>query len=83
MGHSSIVITANCYAHLQPAANLQFADALDSTPSLPTSAHRTHTTNESQIEGEGVKPEAIDKAGFLGGPGRIRTYNQQIMSLLL
>jgi hypothetical protein len=27
--------------------------------------------------------EVIDTAEIIGGPGRIRTYNQQIMSLLL
>ena len=27
--------------------------------------------------------EVLDMAGNTGGPGRIRTYNQQIMSLLL
>jgi integrase len=83
MGHSSIVITANCYAHLQPAANVGFADSLDAeTKPLPngTPAQQVEPEPGDEFSDNG---EVIDAEAFNGGPGRTRTYNQQIMSLLL
>jgi hypothetical protein len=83
MGHSSIRITADCYAHLQPVANIGYANKLDPQTSPHTSATQTQTTAAEKTEEVQDIPEVIDTRQFPGGPGRIRTYNQQIMSLLL
>jgi hypothetical protein len=42
-GHSSIRITADVYAHLQPAANIGFADMLDAAVTPRTSAIQPQT----------------------------------------
>jgi integrase len=43
MGHSSIRITADVYAHLQPAVNSGFVDMLDAAATPRTSATRVQT----------------------------------------
>jgi integrase len=83
MGHSSIRITADCYAHLQPAANVDYADKLDPQTTPHASATQTQTAEIAQTEGDLNATEKADLTEVFGGPGRIRTYNQQIMSLLL
>ena len=83
MGHSSIRITADCYAHLQPASNIGFADMLDEKSTPQTSATQAQTESVANEEEVLDNTEVIDMTQIPGGPGRIRTYNQQIMSLLL
>jgi integrase len=83
MGHSSIRITADVYAHLQPAANIGFADMLDTAATPRTSATQTQTEQTEKREEIPDDPEVVEALELPGGPGRIRTYNQQIMSLLL
>ena len=83
MGHSSIRITADCYAHLQPAANVGFVDMLDAaaTPQQSATPAQQKQFDEEAETTEDV--QVIEAMDISGGPGRIRTYNQQIMSLLL
>jgi integrase len=83
MGHSSIRITADCYAHLQPTANIDFVDMLDKAATPRTSATQTQTGRTGEREEVPDDAEVAETIELLGGPGRIRTYNQQIMSLLL
>ncbi len=85
MGHSSIKITVDCYGHLVPGADIAWVDNLDLETSPHTSAHQTHTSVPEDNDGnssDSFQPiENIPEV--FGGPGRTRTYNQQIMSLLL
>jgi hypothetical protein len=74
MGHSSIQVTVDIYGHLIPGANIAWADALDFTTSLQQSATQTQLTNN--VDGEEC-PELIE---MIGGPSRIRTCDQRIMS---
>jgi integrase len=83
MGHSSIRITADCYAHLQPAANIGFADMLDAAATPQTSATQAQPKSIGNADEVVDNGEVIESIEIPGGPGRIRTYNQQIMSLLL
>lgn len=82
MGHSSIQITVDTYGHLIPGANINWVDGLDrKTPQQ--NATPAQREKEEGDEADGSSSELIDYAENLGGPGRTRTYNQQIMSLLL
>ena len=83
MGRTSIRITADCYAHLQPAANIGFVDMLDAAATPRTSATQAQTKDIDEESELTDNVEVIDTVEIPGGPGRIRTYNQQIMSLLL
>jgi integrase len=83
MGHSSIQITVDTYGHLMPGANINWVDGLDrKTTSQPNA---TPAQPESfELDTPFFSPsQTLDDAAFNGGPGRTRTYNQQIMSLLL
>ena len=77
MGHSSIQVTVDIYGHLIPGADIRWMDRLDSATSPQLFA--THT-QPGAIEEEDDSMEVLEK---IGGPGRIRTYNQRIMSPLL
>ena len=83
MGHSSIQITVDVYGHLIPGANINWVDGLDRKTTSQQNA--TPAQLESSELDDPVLPSAqtLDDAAFNGGPGRTRTYNQQIMSLLL
>ena len=75
MGHSSIQVTVDTYAHLIPGADISCIDQLD-TPT-PKSAHTPHTLNCGTTH---ISPQVVD---LIGGPGGIRTPDQGIMSPLL
>ena len=74
MGHSSIQVTVDIYGHLIPGANIAWADALDSTTSPQQSATQTQLTNYADEE------ESQELVEMFGGPSRIRTCDQRIMS---
>jgi Phage integrase family len=83
MGHSSIQITVDTYGHLIPGANINWVDGLD-RKTTPQQNATPAQPEIDELEDADVWPsELIDYAENAGGPGRIRTYNQQIMSLLL
>jgi len=77
MGHSSIQVTVDIYGHLIPGANIAWADALDSTTSPQQSATQAQLANHVDDE---EPPELVE---MIGGPSRIRTCDQRIMSPLL
>jgi len=75
MGHASTTITAEIYIH-SLRKNAGFVNRLDTQPD----ATQTQPSPvEASIPSE-IASEVIDSNG---GPTRIRTWNQQIMSLLL
>jgi hypothetical protein len=79
MGHSSIQITVDTYGHLIPGANINWVDGLDrKTPQQ--NATPAQREKEEGDEADASSSELIDYAENLGGPGRTRTYNQQIPS---
>jgi integrase len=77
MGHSSIQVTVDVYGHLIPGADIAWADKLDAE----TSRHPSAT--QRQPGESGMDAEARELLENIGGPGRIRTYDQRIMSPLL
>ena len=83
MGHSSIQITVDTYGHLIPGANINWVDGLDrkTTPQQNATLTQLQTDERNAPDAESLEPIATVEED--GGPGRTRTYNQQIMSLLL
>jgi integrase len=78
MGHSSIQVTVDTYGHLVPGADIAWADKLDApVTSQQLSATQTQP-EESQRDTE--SSQLLEK---IGGPARIRTWDQRIMSPLL
>jgi len=77
MGHSSIQVTVDTYGHLIPGADIAWVDRLDSKTTLRQDA----TPAQPEVVGETEIPREV--TDFIGGPTRTRTWNQQIMSLLL
>ncbi len=77
MGHSSIQVTVDTYGHLIPGADIAWVDRLDVKTKPQQNATPAQLEGVSETE---IPPEVVD---FVGGPTRIRTWNQQIMSLLL
>jgi len=77
MGHSSIQVTVDIYGHLIPGADIAWVDRPDgkTTPKQNATPAQLEVINETEIP-----PEVVD---LTRGPTRIRTWNQQIMSLLL
>jgi integrase len=83
MGHSSIQITGDTYGHLIPGANINWVDGLArKTTSQQTATQAQLTRGETNMP-DRPSPELIEHIEDFGGPTRIRTWNQQIMSLLL
>ena len=86
LGHSQISVTADTYAQVSPALRSEAADqinALIGPASSPASSGvgvsgGVKTTAESESS-----QESKDSLGKSGEPGRNRTFNQQIKSLLL
>jgi integrase len=77
MGHSSIQVTVDTYGHLIPGADIAWVDRLD----VKTTPQQNATLAQPEVLSEtAIPPEVVD---LIGGPTRIRTWNQQIMSLLL
>jgi integrase len=83
MGHSSIQITVDTYGHLIPGANINWVDGLDRKTTPQQNATPAQLEREEHDKADAWSPELIDYVANTGGPGRTRTYNQQIMSLLL
>jgi integrase len=77
MGHSSIQVTVDTYRHLIPGADINWIAGLDRETTSQQNATPAQPATESATE---IPAEMID---LIGGPTRIRTWNQQIMSLLL
>jgi integrase len=75
MGHASTVITVQIYIH-NLRKNAGFVNRLDTQP---VATQTQPSPVEASIPSE-IPSEVID---CNGGPTRIRTWNQQIMSLLL
>ena len=83
MGHSSIQITVDTYGHLIPGANINWVDGLDRKTTPQQNATPAQLETEEHDKADAWSPELIHYVTNTGGPGRTRTYNQQIMSLLL
>jgi len=77
MGHSSIQVTVDTYGHLIPGADIAWVDRLDVRTKPQQNATPAQLEDMSETK---IPPEVVD---LIGGPTRIRTWNQQIMSLLL
>ena len=77
MGHSSIQVTVDTYGHLIPGADIAWVDRLDVKTTLRQNATPAQPDVMSETD---IPPEVAD---LIGGPTRTRTWNQQIMSLLL
>src|ERR1700694_1812542 len=77
MGHSSIQVTVDSYGHLIPGADIAWVARLDVKTKPEQNATPAQLKDMSETE---TSPEVVD---LIGGPTRIRTWNQQIMSLLL
>jgi hypothetical protein len=69
--------------HVIPGANINWVDGLDRKTSSQQNATPVQLEKNESDEADALSSELIDYAENLGGPGRTRTYNQQIMSLLL
>jgi integrase len=83
MGHSSIQITVDTYGHLIPGANINWVDGLD-RKTTPQQTATPAQLESSEIDASYFSPsQTLNDTILNGGPGRTRTYNQQIMSLLL
>jgi len=77
MGHSSIQVTVDMYGHLIAGADIAWADRLDApTKSQPSATQAQPAKDEMDAETR----QLLEK---IGGPARIRTLNQRIMSPLL
>ncbi len=79
MGHSSIQITVDTYAHLIPGANTSFVDRLDVLREEKVSSTPQQSATQAQPaldDGTEIPPELID---LIGGGGRTRTYDLRIM----
>ena len=77
MGHSSIQVTVDTYGHLIPGADIAWADKLDAATSQQLSA------TQAQPEENEPDAEVRQLLENVGGPARIRTLDQRIMSPLL
>jgi hypothetical protein len=74
MGHSSVQVTVDTYGHLVPGADIAWVDKLDAaTKPQPTA---TYTQPDESPDDTGV-PQLLE---HIGGPARIRTLDQRIMS---
>ncbi len=81
MGHSRF--KSQGYGHLIPGANINWVDGLDrKATSQQTATQAQLTTGETNMH-DRPSPQLIKHIEDCGGPTRIRTWNQQIMSLLL
>ena len=84
MGHSSIQITVDTYGHLIPEQILiNWVDGLDRKTTPQQNATPALPETEELEDADAWSSELIGYVENAGGPGRTRTYNQQIMSLLL
>jgi integrase len=78
MGHSSIQVTVDTYGHLVPGADIAWADKLDAAATTPQVSATQTQPEENEPNDE--SPQLLEN---IGGPARIRTLDQRIMSPLL
>ena len=78
MGHSSIQVTADIYGHLIAGADIAWADKLDTPATTPQLSATQLQPAETEVDAEAL--QLLEK---IGGPARIRTLDQRIMSPLL
>ena len=76
MGHSSIQVTADIYAHLIPGANVSFVDTLDGQDEKTTT--QPNATPAQQGQCGGTKPPS-EVADLVGGGAWTRTTDLRIM----
>jgi len=84
LGHSSIQVTVDTYGHLIPGANISWSDQLD-MPAVKSSRATTSQQSATQAQ-PAVKERTMNESQLIeivGGPARIRTLDQRIMSPLL
>jgi hypothetical protein len=67
-------VTVDTYGHLIPGADIAWVDRLDVKTKPEQNATPAQLEDMSETE---IPPEVVD---LIGGPTRIRTWNQQIMS---
>jgi hypothetical protein len=75
MGHSSIQVTVDTYGHLVPGADIAWVDKLDAAATNPQPSATYTQPDESP--GDTAMPQLLEN---VGGPARIRTLDQRIMS---
>jgi hypothetical protein len=71
MGHSSIQVALDTYGHLIPGADIAWVDRLD----VKTTPQQNATPAQPEIKSETEVP--LEVVELIGGPTRIRTWNQQ------
>jgi integrase len=79
MGHSSIQVTVDIYAHLIPGANVSFVDTLDAEPGQhgETTTQQNATPAQQSPQSETEIPSEV--ADLIGGGGWTRTNDLRIM----
>jgi hypothetical protein len=75
IGHSSTQITIDTYRHLVPGADIAWTDKLDAAARTPRVSATQTQPEESELGDE--SPQLLEN---IGGPARIRTLDQRIMS---
>jgi integrase len=78
MGHISIQVTVDIYGHLIPAANIAWADALDSTISPQQSATQLQLTNHADEE---KLPELVDNDWWAQQDSNLRPTDYESAAL--
>jgi len=74
LAYVKIQVTVDTYGHLVPGADIAWVDKLDAaTKPQPTATYR----QPDESPGDTAMPQLLENAG---GPARIRTLDQRIMS---
>jgi hypothetical protein len=79
MGHSSIQVTVDIYAHLIPGANVSFVDTLDVVPKQEEQTTRQQHATPAQPRKEKETEIPSEVVDFSGGGGWTRTNDLRIM----
>ena len=74
MGHGSIQVTVDTYGHLVPGADIGWVDKLDAATNAQPSA------TQEQPDENTPSADVLQLIENVGGPARIRTLDQRIMS---
>lgn len=77
MGHGSIQVTVDTYGHLVPGADIAWVDKLDAATDPQPSA------TQEQPDENTPSADLLQLIENVGGPARIRTLDQRIMSPML
>lgn len=78
MGHSSIQVTVDTYAHLIPSANVSFIDRLDILPEIKATPPQKHA-NPAQMTENRETAIPLDVIENIGGGEWTRTTDLRIM----